>query len=627
MPDAVDLDDDLPEDPAAQLQFDIAERLATLSDLADTPTEFDVSDGPFDAAEVDFASGAWMDRLAGVQGWLRLDKELPESADTFVAELVSAMGLDPAKALDSTGATPQLTIAGLSQLYERVDQAVRLQHVFAEAYNDNSGSRSAATKAWIEAWEDEPDTAESEPLQPVSAVADTWRIFEFIGKKLNLSPSYQRGDVWGTPARQLLIESILRGIPLPSVILLKPEDPTLPYEVVDGKQRLTAILRFVGKHPYAVARVKEADTHHKRAGELSKAFQDDYPKFKRMWKSLTHQSVTSKVEDEYYFPFKLRNSDKGLNGPLEAFQGKYFTQINDNEINVADERVIIKDLFEGTPEYRVPVILYKRADQKQIHEVFNLYNKQGMHLNAEEIRNAIFHELELTRATLAAAGDADLPTGVAPSLADVWAEVEHLGATLRSYGFGETRYRRTKVLAWVVATLLGDTGGEGLPSTARHIDDLLKRVQEDRSDPLRKDETVAALFEWIAGSAKIHAAYGDELWAPVFKDGASGQKWQELQLIGSLVGIALARAVDPNGIDERVEAAASAIFEESDTARKGEGESVWARPKKTQTRSQWVFIGQIAKAVADLLGVDVYAASAVIKTRFGSSGVESLLPR
>lgn len=627
MPDAVDDDDGLPEDPAAQLQFDIADRLATLSDLADTPTEFDVSDGSFDAAEVDFASGAWMDRLAGVQGWLRLDKELPESADTFVAELVSAMGLDPTKAIDSTGATPQLTITGLSQLYERVDQALRLQHVFAEAYNDNAGSRVAATKAWIDAWEDEPDTTESEPLQPVSAVADTWRIFEFIGKRLNLSPSYQRGDVWGTPARQLLIESILRGIPLPSVILLKPEDPTLPYEVVDGKQRLTAILRFVGKHPHAVARVKEADAHHKQGGELTKAFQDNYPKFKRMWKSLTHQSVTSKIEDEYYFPFKLRNSDKGLNGPLEGFQGKYFTQINDNEINVADERVIIKDLFEGTPEYRVPVILYKRADQKQIHEVFNLYNKQGMHLNAEEIRNAIYHELELTRATLAAAGDADRPTIVAPSLDRVWEDVEHLGSTLRSYGFGETRYRRTKVLAWVVATLLGDTGGEGLPSTARHIDDLLKRVQEDRSDPLRKEATVAALFQWIAASAKIHAAYGEELWAPTFKDGAAGQKWQELQLIGSLVGIALAHAADPGGIDERVEASASAIFEASTTARKGEGQSVWARPKKTQTRSQWIFIGQIAKAVADLLEVDVYASSAGIKTRFGSSGVESLLPR
>ena len=123
-----------------------------------------------------------------------------------------------------------------------------------------------------------------------------------------------------------------------------------------------------------------------------------------MWKNLQHQPVTSKLEDEYYFPFKLRNNDPNDNGLSSDLQGKYFTQITDQVVNVADEQVVIKELFEGTPEYRIPVIVYKKASQRQIHEVFNLYNKQGMHLNAEEIRNAIFHELESTRATLVAAG-------------------------------------------------------------------------------------------------------------------------------------------------------------------------------------------------------------------------------
>jgi len=98
--------------------------------------------------------------------------------------------------------------------------------------------------------------------EPVSAKADTWRIEQFVVEardgKLNLAPSYQRGDVWGTSSRQLLIESILRGIPLPSVILLKsPDSASRGYEVVDGKQRLTSILRFVGKHPLAIARLDE----------------------------------------------------------------------------------------------------------------------------------------------------------------------------------------------------------------------------------------------------------------------------------------------------------------------------------------------------------------------------------
>lgn len=630
MADDVDkTDDDLfDEDAITQLQADIAERLATLSDAPDTPTGFVRSGGSFDASEVDFTSESWTSRLVDVQEWLRLGSELPTTAEEFVGRLVAALGvLDPSKSIDPSGSYPQLTVFGLSRLHERIDQAVRLQQVFVERFEEEAGTRAAATKAWNDAWEDEPENAASEPLKPVSATADTWRISDFTGKKLNLTPSYQRGDVWGATARQMLIESILRGIPLPSVILLRPADPSQPHEVVDGKQRLTAILRFVGKHPLAIDRVEKADKHHGQDGALLKAFSADYPTFKQLWKSLEHQQVTSKVEDQYFFPFKLRNSDEGLSGPLEPLQGKYFTQITDRVINAADEDVLIDELFAGTPEYRIPVIVYKRASQSQIHEVFNLYNKQGMHLNAEEIRNAIFHELELTRATLVAAGDSDTrtdPREIAPALAPIWPELQHLGSTLRDYGFGSSRYKRTKVLAWVIATLLGDTKGKDLPSTSRHIDDLLKRAKNRDADPLNKPATVADLFSWVAAATKIHASYDDELWAPKFKDGAAGQKWQELQLVGSLVGVAIAHAWDPGGIEGRVESTADAIFSASATAELGEKLSEWARPEKTQTRNQWVFIAKVAKAIADLLEVDVTAASDTIKTRFGSSGVESL---
>ena len=619
----------LDDDPILQLQADVAAKLAMLSDVVDTPIGFVRAGGSFDVSEVDFVSGTWIDRLVDVQEWLRLEVELSSDADDFVQRLVEALGVaNLSKSIRTVeGFTAELTAPGLSQLYQRVDQASRLQRVFVEKYEEESGTRKSATKAWNDAWAEEPDTADSEPLKPVSATASTWRISDFTGKKLNLTPSYQRGDVWGATARQMLIESILRGIPLPSVILLRPEDPNQPHEVVDGKQRLTAILRFVGKHPLAIDRVEKADKHHKQDGVLLKAFSDDYPRFKQMWKMLEHQPITSAIEDEYFFPFKLRNSDEGLNGPLEPLQGKYFTQVTSLVINAADEDVLIEELFAGTPEYRIPVIVYKRASQGQIHEVFNLYNKQGMHLNAEEIRNAIFHELELTQATLDAAGDSDPrtnPKEIAPSLETIWPDVQQLGSTLRGYGFGSSRYRRTKVLAWVIATLLGDTNGKDLPSTARHIDDLLKRAKTDEGDPLNRPATVAGLFSWIAASARIHASFDDELWAPKFKDGGSGQKWQELQLVGSLVGIALAQAADPSGIEERVEESAEAIYAASATAELGEEQSEWARPGKTQTRSQWRFIAQVAKAVAELLSVDPIGASNTIRERYGSSGIDSL---
>ena len=65
---------------------------------------------------------------------------------------------------------------------------------------------------------------------------------------LLLDPPYQRGDVWGPVRQRNLIRSILLGIPIPSVIINDRggnfgEDYS--YAVIDGKQRITAILKFL----------------------------------------------------------------------------------------------------------------------------------------------------------------------------------------------------------------------------------------------------------------------------------------------------------------------------------------------------------------------------------------------
>ena len=53
----------------------------------------------------------------------------------------------------------------------------------------------------------------------------------------------------------MLIESILRGIPLPSIILARGSG-NQRFQIVDGKQRLTAILRFMGAHPEGLQNAK-----------------------------------------------------------------------------------------------------------------------------------------------------------------------------------------------------------------------------------------------------------------------------------------------------------------------------------------------------------------------------------
>lgn len=635
-----DYDEEDPRDPILE---SIAEGLAALSEASDTPNGVDPVATIFSSDNVDFTSDAWMNKLAEVQGWLSLSDDLPlTGGEPFLQALIFEFGLESNDLLTIGGGSyPQLSLRALERLNERVEAAVRLQRNFLEELEAKGTSRGTASQSWADSWAEIDAGEEAVTPEPVTAKAAVWPIFQLTKKPPNLTPSYQRGDVWANGERQSLMESILRGVPLPSVILLRT-GPSTPHEVVDGKQRLTAILRFVGKHPVAKQKVAEVAARHndkkfndqgrlddQGKRDLSDLFNDDYPAFRRAWKALEGSPLNSRLENEYYFPFKLRTTgDGGLVGPyLEPLRGKYYTQIKHREIKVANQEIAVEELFEDPVDYTVPVIEYTQASQAQIHEVFRLYNKQGVHLNAEEIRNAVYHEVELTRATLAAAGDADPNTDISKiseSLAGI-EDLGRLGDALTDYGFGGTRYKRTKVLAWVISVLLHDSKEvtkEGikekdLASTSRNIDHLLKAIQKNSSHPLAKSSTLTKLFSLLLDAVELHSSH-DELWSDRFKDGGKGAKWQELQLVGSLVGITMALAASPDDIESRIEANADAIRTASEES------SDWQRPEKTQTRTQWDYIAKITKSLLELLGLDPDQAAETIRRQFGSSGYASL---
>jgi hypothetical protein len=82
--------------------------------------------------------------------------------------------------------------------------------------------------------------------------AQVYRINDVLGwserKELRLAPEFQRRKVWTPRGRSYLIDSVVRGMPLPQffireVVLVK-ERRTVR-EVVDGQQRLSTILDFL----------------------------------------------------------------------------------------------------------------------------------------------------------------------------------------------------------------------------------------------------------------------------------------------------------------------------------------------------------------------------------------------
>ena len=64
--------------------------------------------------------------------------------------------------------------------------------------------------------------------------------------RLELRPDFQRREVWSTPARVMLMDTILRDVPMPKIFLASSIKDGRTYRVViDGQQRISAILAFL----------------------------------------------------------------------------------------------------------------------------------------------------------------------------------------------------------------------------------------------------------------------------------------------------------------------------------------------------------------------------------------------
>jgi uncharacterized protein DUF262 len=99
--------------------------------------------------------------------------------------------------------------------------------------------------------------------------------------ELVLAPKFQRRDVWNPKAKSYLIDTIIRGKPIPKLYMRQsvvPAGRRTTREIVDGQQRLRAVLSFI-KDGFKLSRA-----HHKEFGghvfsELDTTTQKDILKY------------------------------------------------------------------------------------------------------------------------------------------------------------------------------------------------------------------------------------------------------------------------------------------------------------------------------------------------------------
>ena len=106
---------------------------------------------------------------------------------------------------------------------------------------------------------------------PISDIRD-WK----QAGRLELRPDFQRLEVWSDPARVMLMDTILRGIPMPKIFVKHTIRDGMTYrEVIDGQQRITAILSFLGDQ-FALKEPYEGDEKNKKFSQLSQDVQNRF---------------------------------------------------------------------------------------------------------------------------------------------------------------------------------------------------------------------------------------------------------------------------------------------------------------------------------------------------------------
>ncbi|TIV73123.1 MAG: DUF262 domain-containing protein [Mesorhizobium sp.] len=590
------------------LDFD---QVATLLSELSQPSMMPKLDGrrqapnSFDANEIDFASTAWLARVLEVATWLNLDSTFEEQDPPKSVALRLFDELSPGKAEASfliEDGHIVLTEMGAQALEERLSRAVSNRASFLQMLEDEL-SVAAATEAWIDAWNEAPAT---EPLS-INATVDKWRIYDLAGRaqqhQLDLNPTYQRDFVWSNADSQMLIESILRGIPLPSIILARVSS-SQRFQIVDGKQRLTAILRFMGAHP-------EGRENAKKMKDYA-LFDGNFAQFAR------RNNLRATDIREKYLPFKTKKYTDD-NDPLKPLGGRYYCEIKDKQVRIAGETITVTDLFERACDYFIPVLIYRDTQVRDIHKVFRLYNQQGMKLNAEEIRNAVFNHLMISRLMLFVGGDRPEPE-IAPELVKAGINPTTAHENIRALGFGITRFRRTKVLLWTVATLIlkpaqGPDKVYRTPSTASHIDEFLRSIDSDRLAQFRSKATLETLANDLIAALELHQVASDA-WHPKFRRKGKSEmasRWEELPVIASLLAC-LVLVISSR--EEKLEDGIEAV---RDLTSKMVG------PTSTQNKTQWAHIANASTSILETLGLSLSDMAEAVRDRYGDSAIDALL--
>ncbi|WP_179167060.1 DUF262 domain-containing protein [Streptomyces sp. 13-12-16] len=155
----------------------------------------------------------------------------------------------------------------------------------------------------------------------------------YRGEKLIVNRNYQRKLVWGVDEKIHLIDSILKGFPIPLFLFAETADGD--FEIIDGMQRLDAIFGYI-EHKYAIS-----------------------------------------VGDEKQF-FDLK----------EFSRARQFAEAGAFEAESGNPGLLPASKCADLLDYQLAVTIFDSKEETQVTEVFRRINSGGRQLSAQEKRQA-----------------------------------------------------------------------------------------------------------------------------------------------------------------------------------------------------------------------------------------------
>lgn len=128
---------------------------------------------------------------------------------------------------------------------------------------------SSAEQAFYDDDTNQVPPADIVTFNELRSCADMLRMFK--QGTLEIQPEFQRHVVWKGPAQTRFIDSLIKGLPVPSMCF-SHDYSTGQWQVIDGLQRITSIIRFLDDDNWRLSKIDDIDPEI--AGKPAREFRD-----------------------------------------------------------------------------------------------------------------------------------------------------------------------------------------------------------------------------------------------------------------------------------------------------------------------------------------------------------------